>query len=107
MEMSAAERLHIIIGTRKGLTRSAPFSSSTLLFADRVEAADACPDQRPGPVRVAANRLDPAGVIDRLVRGRRCQLDKAVRPADFFRPEQAAYVEPFDRPRPADGRRAE
>ena len=29
MEMSAEARLHMIMGTRKGLTRVAPFSIST------------------------------------------------------------------------------
>ena len=29
MEMSADARLHMIIGTRKGLTRAAPFSNNT------------------------------------------------------------------------------
>ena len=108
MEISAAERLHIIIGTRNGLTLSAPFVVSTLSCSQSVSRPPTpVPIKRPGTVRVSAHRLYPAGVIDRLVSGRRRQLDKAVRPAHFFRPEQAAYVEASDRPHPADRCRAE
>ena len=78
-----------------------------MLLANCVEAADARPDNRPGPVRVAPERLDPAGATDRLIRRSRSQLDKTVGPAHLLGPEQRAYVKPFDRPRPTYGRGAQ
>ena len=93
----------MIIGTRKGLTRSAPFVSSTLSCSQIVSRPPTpvpiSVPARSGSPRIAS--IPPASLTASSAAAAASWTKRSARRTSFG-PNRAAHVEALDRPHPAD-----